>query len=300
MRRKYVNVLSVMMLVGGMGMAQDRPVMTSKDLVKLPVPAADKRIQYGPLPLQFGDLRMPQGKGPFPLVIVVHGGCWLSAYDLSYLASFCAALTKEGMATWCIEYRRVGDEGGGWPGTFHDVAAAADFVGALKRDYPIDLDRVVVVGHSAGGHLALWLAGRRNIPTTDPLGTANRLRLLGVVSLAGITDLARGERDRVCDDAIPRLLGGSAASLPDRLRTTSPMALLPLGVRQVLVVGGKDTIVPESQATTYQAAARVRGDNVEIVKIAASGHFELITPGSIAWPEVRNAVLGVLAVKPAI
>jgi len=298
MKKNLRSLIGVMLVIGGMAMAQEKSVMKAKDLLKLPTPTADKRISYGPLPLQFGDLRIPKGHGPFPMVIVVHGGCWLSAYDLTHLASFCDALTQAGVATWCIEYRRLGDEGGGWPGTFTDVGIAADFVRSLKASYPIDLTRVMVVGHSAGGHLALWLAGRSGIAAKDALWSADPIRLRGVVSLAGITDLARGAEEKVCDDAISRLLGGTASLFANRLRSTSPIAMLPLGVPQVLVIGNRDSVVPEIQATAYCRMAQAKGDSVKIIRIEESGHYELVTPGSVAWPMVRATILAML--KPSL
>jgi acetyl esterase/lipase len=162
-------------------------VMSASDVVALPRPEADHRLSYGDDPLQFGELRLPEGEGPFPVVIVIHGGCWLSAYDLGYMSALADALTVAGVATWSIEYRRVGDEGGGWPGTFQDVADAADHLFEIASEYDLDLDRVAAVGHSAGGHLALWLAGRKWLDGEDPLRGEGPLALNGVVALAGST-----------------------------------------------------------------------------------------------------------------
>ena len=137
--------------------------MSAGDVLALPRPEAQHRIAYGPGPQQFGELRLPDGAGPHPVVIVVHGGCWLAEYDLGYMSSLAAALTADGVATWSIEYRRVGDDGGGWPGTFDDVGAAADHLREIAAEHELDLERVVAVGHSAGGHLALWLAARHGL-----------------------------------------------------------------------------------------------------------------------------------------
>jgi acetyl esterase/lipase len=137
-----------------------------------PPPPATERIPYGPDPLQFGDLRLPEGPGPHPVVVVVHGGFWRARWDLEHIGHACAALTREaGVATWCIEYRRIGNEGGGWPGTFLDVGAATDFLREIAKTHSLDLDRVVTIGHSAGGHLAVWLAARQHIPKDDSLHT---------------------------------------------------------------------------------------------------------------------------------
>ena len=135
-------------------------LMTSSDLLKFPSPEADHRIAYGEDKLQYGELRLPEGKGPHPTMILIHGGCWLSQFDLSHARLLADAFTKEGIATWLIEYRRVGDEGGGWPGTFEDVANAGEFLKQLSKPYNLDLERFIVAGHSAGGHFALWFANR--------------------------------------------------------------------------------------------------------------------------------------------
>ena len=160
--------------------------MTAGDALALPRPEPTARLAYGPQLLQFGELRVPDGDGPHPVAVVIHGGCWLAEYDLGYMSALADGLTRDGVATWSIEYRRVGDDGGGWPGTFLDVAAAADSLVYLARDYDLDLDRVVAVGHSAGGHLALWLAARHRLQSDDPLRGRSPLRLSGVVALAGI------------------------------------------------------------------------------------------------------------------
>lgn len=151
--------------------------LTFEDIQKLPTPPADHRIAYGTDPLQFGDLRLPHGKGPYPVVVVIHGGCWYSEYDLKHVASFSAALTRLGVATWSLEYRRIGNSGGGWPGTFQDVAHGTDYLRVLARTYSLDLKRVIVAGHSAGGASALWLAARGNFPKDSPLYKSDPLPL---------------------------------------------------------------------------------------------------------------------------
>lgn len=181
--------------------------LTFEDITKLTAPPADHRIAYGNDPSQFGDLRLPQGKGPYPVVVVIHGGCWYSEYDLRHVASFSAALTRLGLVTWSLEYRRIGNARGGWPGTFEDVALGTYYLRLLARTYPLDLKRVIVVGHSAGGELALWLAARGHLPKDSPLYIRDPLPLKGVVSLAGITDLRKYRPN--CGDGVRKLLGGS-------------------------------------------------------------------------------------------
>ena len=211
-----------------------------------------------------------------------------------------AALTAEGYATWSLEYRRLGDPGGGWPGTLEDVGRGADHLREVARAHPLDLDRVVALGHSAGGQLALWLAARPRLAElapragTRPLRAARPLRLRGVVSLAGITDLRAGAAGGVCGDAIPRLLGGPPSDHADRLGQSSPIELLPLGVPVRLVCGARDPIVPIDQARSYEAAAKRAGDTVSVEVVEGAGHFELVDPGSSAWPAVREAVRALL------
>ncbi len=271
--------------------AGERAVMTAGDAVALPRPAADHRIGYGGDPLQFGELRLPDTAGPHAVAVVVHGGCWLAEYDLGYMSALAAALTEAGIATWSIEYRRVGDPGGGWPGTFADAAAAVDHLRLLAGEHSLDLGRVVAVGHSAGGHLALWLAARHRLAQDDPLRGHDPLELAGVVALAGIPDLAAYAAPEGCGAAVPELLGGEPDRVPDRLRRASPIELVPLDTPQILVVGGLDTIVPEDQAAHYAEAAARAGDSVDVRELPEAGHFELVAPQSRAWPAVRDAVV---------
>jgi acetyl esterase/lipase len=269
------------------------------EALAMPQPAPDHRVEYGPDPLQLGELRLPAGSGRFPVAIIIHGGCWLSAYDLGYMSGLAAALTEEGVATWSLEYRRVGDDGGGWPGTFLDVALGADYLTQLAERFPLDLDRVVVIGHSAGGHLALWLAARSRLATTSPLYQDAPLHLQGVVSLAGIPDLAAYSADEGCGASVPRLLGGRPESVGERLRQASPIELLPLGVEQRLLTGSHDTTVPPALARAYAKSAEAAGDTVTVVEIPAAGHFELVAPSSSAWQAVRKAVLDLCDVNPS-
>jgi acetyl esterase/lipase len=184
----------VWLLLTATALAQGRSPL---DLATAPVPEGARRIAYGGDPLQFGELRVPTTGGPHPLAIVVHGGCWLAkiggmdarAVAADNMRPAAAALTDAGIATWNIEYRRLGNDGGGWPGTFKDVANAADFVRTLAREHRLDLTRVISIGHSAGGHFALWLAARPKLPKTSELYSSDPLKLVGVVDLDGPGDL---------------------------------------------------------------------------------------------------------------
>jgi len=274
---------------------QESPrVMQASDLARLPQPPADHLITYGEAKQQVAELRLPRGQGPHPVVIVIHGGCWQTPWAMDHVRSLAQALTAEGFATWSLEYRRLGDPGGGWPGTFEDVAAGADHLKALAAAHRLDLGRVIALGHSAGGHLALWLAGRQRLPETSPLRGKRPLRVRGVIALAPIPDLRAGAESRVCGDAIPRLLGGPPAEAAARLREASPIELLPLGVPQRLVCGAEDRLVPCELSRRYQEAAVKAGDPASLETVEGVGHFELVDPASRAWPAVREAVAALL------
>ncbi len=273
---------------------QGQPIPYS-EIEKLPRPPADHRLSYGTDPLQFGELRLPVTTKAAPVVIVVHGGCWFAEYDLNHLAAFSAALTKLGVATWTIEYRRIGNPGGGWPGTFQDVAKGADYLREIAKKYRLDLRRVVVVGHSAGGQLALWLAGRKNLPKASVLYSANPLPLAGVVSLAGISDLKKYRPN--CDDSVTKLLDGTPEQYAERYQQTSPIELLPLKVPVRLIHGKLDRIVPIELGTDFVEAARRKGDQVTLTVLDAAGHFDLISPLAPVWPVVEQSIRALLGLK---
>ncbi|MFN0123274.1 MAG: alpha/beta hydrolase family protein [Blastocatellia bacterium] len=291
----YSLVVLFLMFLAQPPRAQGTKTMSFGEIAKLPKPAADHRIPYGSDPLQFGDLRLPAGKGPHPVVIVVHGGCWFAEYDLNHLAAFCDALTKAGVATWSLEYRRIGDKGGAWPGTFHDVARGADYLRDLAKTYPLELKRVVVIGHSAGGHLALWLAARKKLAKDSELYQPDPLPLSGVVSLAGISDLRKYSPR--CDDAVNKLMGGGPDQYAARYRQVSPLEMLPLKVPLRLIHGARDSIVPLDMARAFETEAKAKGDQASLTVLDNAGHFELISPLAAEWAVVRGAVLDLL--KPA-
>ena len=266
----------------------------SDSILAQPAPAADQRIAYGVHPLQFGDLRVPDGVGLHPLIIVVHGGFWRAKYDLAYMGHLCAALAVRGVATWNIEYRRIGDDGGGWPNTFLDVAHAADYVRELAPRFALDLTRVIATGHSAGGHLALWLAARHRLSAAHPLFTLDPLALRGVVSLAGVADLHRAYVLRLSQRVVVELLGGSPKNVPERYAAASPAALLPLGVRQILLHGTKDGPVPFEISAEYVQAARAAGDDATLIPLLGAHHFEVVDPTSREWSAVEAALLELL------
>lgn len=262
-------------------------------LFNTPVPPATTRLNYGPDQCHFGDLRLPDGNGPHPVIIFIHGGFWRARYDLEHTGHLCAALTAEGVATWNIEYRRIGN-GGGWPNTFLDVARAADHLRELAPSYNLDLNRVIVMGHSAGGHLALWLAGRAGLRVDSPLYQPDPLPLKAAVSLAGVTDLRRCYELNLSNGVATEFLGGSLDQYPDRYDAASPAALLPLGTRQVLVHGTEDVNVPFTLSEVYAEQAIAAGDQVELLTLPGAAHFEVIDPKAKEWPTISKAALSLL------
>jgi acetyl esterase/lipase len=268
--------------------------MSQPWMLETPAPSADQRIPYGSDTHQFGDLRLPRGPGPHPVVVVVHGGFWRARYDLEHVGHLCADLTRRGYTTWSLEYRRVGHEGGGWPGTFEDVARGMDFLRTLGKSHPLDLSRVVAMGHSAGGHLALWLAARRRLRPGEPLSSSEPFIPRGVVVLAGVVDLVRAHELRLSNDIVTEFLGGTPAQVPERYRLGSPAALAPIGVRQILIHGTEDEPVPASISTAYHAHAAALGDDVRLISLPGAGHFELIDPLAKEWPQVVQALASLL------
>jgi acetyl esterase/lipase len=240
--------------------------------------------------LQFGDLRLPEGAGPHPVVVAIHGGFWRNRYSLEHLGFMCDAITSVGYATWSLEYRRIGDEGGAWPGTFLDVGMGVDYLRALASQNNLDLERVSVIGHSAGGHLALWAAGRHTIPEGDTLYMPDPLRPKAAIALAGVTSLSMAWDKKLSNGVVLELMNGTPDEMPGQYRTASPIEMLPLGVRTVLIHGTEDENVPFSMSETYEKAAKAAGDSVELVKLRGVGHFEVIDPQIGEWVQVLEAV----------
>jgi acetyl esterase/lipase len=277
-----------LLALGGGGCAgTPPPVVTWAQIIAQPVPPSGERIAYGPDSLQFGELRVPAGAGPHPLVVILHGGCWQSAYGVGHVAPLAEALTREGFATWAIEYRRIGDPGGGWPGTFEDAAVGVDHVRELARTHAIDLERIVLLGHSAGGHLALWAASRGRMPAGSELSGGVPLPVRGVVTLAGIAGLAAyGTGAGSCNASVTPLMGGAIEEVPERYAAGDPMRLVPPSAPVRLVQGAADPIVPLEQAEAYVRAAGAAGGDARVVLVPGAGHFALIAPFSPAWRKV--------------
>lgn len=271
-----------------------KPLQTWAEVMKRPRPAPDATIPYGSDPLQVADLWLPKGRGPFPVVVLVHGGCWTTRMSIRNLTSWMAEdLRRDGIAVWDVEYRGVDRPGGGYPGTFLDVAAAADAVRLNAEKYHLETRRVAAVGHSAGGHLALWLAARAKIPTTSALYVAHPLPIDHAVSLGGLPDLedAAASPDNGCGTAVvARLVGEPTDTHPDVYADTSVARLLPLGVPQDLVNGAEDETIPLRLGTHYVEKARAAGDRAVLHVPRRTGHAELILPESAAWHEAKALI----------
>lgn len=242
------------------------------------------RLAYGAESLQFGELYLPKGSGPHPVVILIHGGFWRVPYGLALMQGLAEDLVQHRIAAWNIEYRRVGDAGGGWPGTLQDVARAVDYLATLASLYALDLTRVVPVGHSAGGQLALWLATRSRLPKMSKLMVRNTpWSIAGAVSLAGVSDLKLAWHLNLGQGAAADFLGGSPDKVPERYSTASPAELLPLGFPQVLIHGNRDDRVPLLVSQEYAQKAVLAGDRVTLIELPGADHFVLIDPTSAAW-----------------
>ncbi|RZB19331.1 alpha/beta hydrolase [Streptomyces sp. F001] len=282
---------------------------------------------YGPAPSQAGDLYLPPGDGIHPVVVLIHGGFWTAMLDRSQLVPLAQDLVDRGYAVWNIDYRGLGEDGGGWPGTLEDAAAAVDTLAGLVAGHlpggqtaadsargRLDLDRVVAIGHSAGGQLALWLASRPGLPAGAPGSSNAGVPLAAAVSLAGVLDLRAADADelgvRFGDPTVPPPAKAPAPARPELAPTIA--GLTPHGTTAALL-GGRADAMPDryarlaqsnachrdrhlssrdaerrspTQSRAYVAAARERGDQVECVEVPGADHFDVIDPGHPSWQAV--------------
>lgn len=292
-----------------------------RDVLTRPAPPPDHVLRYGPGPDQVADVRLPPrlgvgaaGRAP-ALVLLLHGGFWRAAYDRTHLGSLAAALAAENFVVCTPEFRRTGQPGGGWPGTFDDVAAAVDRLPGLLRSAlggAAEPGPVILAGHSAGGHLALWSAGRQRLSPDSPWYRASGGRVAtggagsasasevagaevaGVVALAPVSDLAGCYRAGLDQDAAGELLGGGPVEQPSRYAVADPARLVPLGVPVHIVHGTADDLVPFAMSRSFAELARAAGDSVTLDVLAGGGHFEVIDPLSAAWPAVLAAFRAVV------
>jgi acetyl esterase/lipase len=256
--------------------------VSAEDILSHPQPAPDQRVAYGADPNQFIEVRLPRAKEPHSVLLNIHGGFWRAKYDLAHTGHLCEALRAAGVATINIEYRRVGNPGGGWPGTFEDIRSAYRFVQQEHSRFRLNLDRLVVMGHSAGGQLALCLA-------------AHETSLRRAISLAGVVDLKRAFALHLSHDAVAEFLGGKPDAVPEHYREADPMKLNIPRPRQWLLHGSEDDTVPPEFSRDYVTQKKKAGESAELLEIPHAGHFDLIDPTSEAFRQVANTVLTAVA-----
>ncbi|MEX1179097.1 MAG: alpha/beta hydrolase [Nitriliruptor sp.] len=245
-------------------------------------PNEARTIAYGDGPEQVADLLLPPGAAPeagWPTVVLVHGGFWRDQYRRDLMADLAADLAARGLATWNVEYRRVGPTGGGVPETLEDVAAAVDHLAEVAADEPLDTERIAVAGHSAGGQLALWLASRGRLPDGAPGGEPG-LRPCGVVAQAAVASLV--DALELGGGAVADFLGGRPDEVPERYALADPVALVGHGVPTLLIHADGDATVPLDLSERYEAAASGAGDPVELVT-GPGDHFAVIDPADPLW-----------------
>ncbi|MBT8337235.1 MAG: prolyl oligopeptidase family serine peptidase [Gemmatimonadetes bacterium] len=308
MRSAAAAVVGVLSVGAGASGAAAQDPMSWGEFQAIERAEADARVPWGAREEAFGDWYLPDGDGPHPVVVLVHGGCWQAIADLGYVGHLGRRLADWGWAVWTPEFRRVDQDDGDWPAILEDVGAATDHLRSSPLEARLDLSTVAVVGHSSGGHLALWLAGRHRLPEDEPGGPRLRgdhpLPIHGVVGLAAIADLEDYERrggGGCGPESVARLLGGSIEHRGERLELASPVGRLPLGVPQLLVTGALDSTVPAAHAEVWVAAAEAAGDPVRLLIPAGAGHFEVVAPWTdpfgVVAPVVR-AFLDSLKVRP--
>jgi acetyl esterase/lipase len=272
--------------------AQPPARMTPAQVTALPHSEPYIRASYGFGPIQVGELRLPPGKGPFPVAVVIHGGCWKKGFaTMAMTAPMATALTARGFATWNVEYRQLGEEGAGWPGTFQDWGLAVDHLRFLAKTEPIDLKRIIVVGHSAGGHAAQWLAARPGLPKDSKLRGEDPLPVVAAVDIDGPADLRPWVEQvrQICGaPVITDLMGGDPASQPERYKEGDPAERLPLHVKQLLVSA---MLLKPGEARAYAATATAAGDTVKVLELPDTGHHEPVAPGTPAWAKVEAFIV---------
>ena len=276
--------------------------LTYKQILDKPALANTRpthKIAYGKDALQYGELWLPpsSSREPYPVVVLIHGGCWRADLPGPELVAILADdLRNQGAAVWSLTYRRVGHPGGGYPGTFRDVADGVAHLREMATKYKLDVTRAVVTGHSAGGHLALWVAAQERIPLGSPLKGDQLVNFKAVVGIAAIPDLAHFARAgaHACGENTVAQLVDEATRKNAPFRDTSPSEMLPLGVKQILIHGVFDGIVPPAIGLRYQVQAKAKGENIELIALENAGHFELVAPWTPAGKIVAATILGAL------
>ncbi|QMW23678.1 alpha/beta hydrolase family protein [Sandaracinobacteroides saxicola] len=278
-------------------LAQPKPVPTVPRLMQpeavmaLPAGKPAERIAYGEAPSQFAELWLPDaakhGEGPWPVVAVLHGGCWQKQFaDLSVMNPAATDLVARGYAVWNIEYRRIGEEGAGYPGTYADVNAALAKLAAEAPARKLDLSRVALLGHSAGGHLALWAAAREKLPKEHPLRPADMLPVKAVFSLGGLGDLKDYAAEVCGADVAAAMTGEKSDARADVFADTSPFEMLPFAAPVVMAQGIYDGVSYPELGRSFVFRAQTRGMKAQILLLPNAGHFEIMAPGTRAWETI--------------
>jgi acetyl esterase/lipase len=299
MLKKMGRTLLAAAIAGNLGAAGATVAapMTLQDYLALSGPAPTRHVAYGAAPSQFAELFAPAGAGPFPVAVVIHGGCWTKEFGgITQMRNMAGDLLRQGIAVWNVEYRRYDEAGGGYPGMYQDVASALDRLRALAPEHGLDLARIVLVGHSAGGHLAQWAGSRARLPRSSPLFVADPLPVPTVISLGGLADL-RNEAALIqssCDRSTEQLAGVASAARPDVYADTSPAGSISAGVRTVLIHGELDTISPLRAGHDYARRAQAAGDAAEVVALPGGSHYDEVAATSPSWlivsAQIRKAL----------
>jgi len=286
-------------IAGSAGGAGAAAPMSLQDYLALTGPAPSLHVAYGAAPSQFAELFAPGGDGPFPVAVVIHGGCWTREFGgITQMRNIAGDLLRQGVAVWNVEYRRFDEAGGGYPGMYHDVATAIDRLRVLAPAHRLDLSRIVLVGHSAGGHLAQWAGARARLPPASPLYVADPLPVPTVISLGGLADL-RNEAALIhasCERDTAQLAGTPSAERPDVFADTSPAEMLPSGVRTVLIHGEFDTVSPVRAGHDYARRAIAAGDAAEVILLPGGSHYDEVAATSPSWSIVSAQIRKALGI----
>lgn len=278
----------------------DAAPMTLKNYLDLQGPEPDQHIAYGTQASQYVELFKPEGEGPFPVAILIHGGCWTVEFGgIRQMHNIAGDLVKRGIAVWNVEYRRVDEAGGGYPGTYQDISAAMQLLQTSAAQYKLDTARIVAIGHSAGGQLVQWAASRRKLPPSSSLYQDKVLIIPTVISLGGLADLRR-EQNLIkgrCDRDIVQLTGLPSASRPDVFADTSSAEMLPGGFTTVLINGELDTVSPPRVGEDYAKRARDAGDKAEATTLPGASHYDEVAATSASWKIVVAQIAKALGIK---
>jgi acetyl esterase/lipase len=267
--------------------------MSLQDYLALTGPQPDRHVAYGPAPSQFVEVFQPVGEGPFPVVVLIHGGCWTVEFGgITQMRNMAGTLKAQGIAVWNVEYRRHDEAGGGYPGTYQDIATAVDRLREEAPAHRLDAGRIVAAGHSAGGHLAQWAASRHRLPAWSPAWTPDPLALPTVISLGGLADLRHQAAliHSSCERSAAQLAGTPTDARPDVFADTSPAELLPAGIRTILIHGEHDIVSPPSTGTAYAARAKAAGDPADVIVLPGASHYDEVAATSPAWAIVEREI----------